>query len=52
MGTREQAMKADAKRNQLTALQLERFSAPGQYTDGGGLTLRVHPSGTRTGPSV
>lgn len=40
-------MNADAKRNQLTALQLEQFSAPGQYTDGGGLTLRVHPSGDK-----
>ena len=48
MGTQEQGIKADSEMNQLTALQVERLSDPGQYPDGGGLTLRVHTSGDKT----
>ena len=35
------------KRNQLSTLQVKN-AKPGVYTDGGGLTLRVKPSGRRT----
>ena len=35
------------KRNQLSTLQVKNVK-PGVYTDGGGLTLRVKPSGRRT----
>ena len=36
---------ANVKRNQLSTLQVKNLSAPGTYTDGGGLMLRVHPAG-------
>ena len=36
---------ANVKRNQLSTLQVKNLSAPGTSTDGGGLMLRVHPSG-------
>ena len=36
---------ANVKRNQLTPLRIENLSEPGTYIDGGGLMLRVHPSG-------
>ena len=36
---------ANVKRNQLSTLQVKNLGAPGTYTDGGGLMLRVHPSG-------
>ncbi len=48
MGASKRGIDPDAKRNQLTALQVERLSDVGQYADGGGLTLRVHPSGDKT----
>ena len=37
----------NVKRNQLSTLQVKN-AKPGVYTDGGGLTLRVKPSGRRT----
>ena len=43
MGASKRGIDPDANRNQLTALQVERLSDPGQYPDGGRLTLRVHP---------
>ena len=36
---------ANVTRNQLSTLQVKNLSVPGTYTDGQGLTLRVHPSG-------
>ncbi len=38
---------ANVKRNQLSTLKVKNLSVPGTYTDGHGLTLRVHPSGGR-----
>ena len=35
----------NVKRNQLTPLQVLHLDRSGTYTDGGGLMLRVHPSG-------
>ena len=37
----------NVKRNQISTLQVKN-AKPGVYTDGGGLTLRVKPSGRRT----
>lgn len=36
---------ANITRNQLSTLKVKHLNAPGTYTDGGGLMLRVHPSG-------
>ncbi len=38
---------ANIKRNLLTPIRLRHLTEPGTYADGGGLTLRVHPSGGR-----
>ena len=38
---------ANVKRNPLTPLRLRHLTEPGTYADGGGLTLRIHPSGGR-----
>ena len=38
---------ANIKRNQLSLLQVKHLTAPGSYTDGGGLMLKVHESGGR-----
>ena len=42
----------NVKRNQLSTLQVKN-AKPGVYTDGGGLTLRVKPSGPQDlGPAA
>ena len=38
---------ANVKRNLLTPPRLRHLTEPGTYVDGGGLTLRIHPSGGR-----
>ena len=39
---------ANVKRNQLSTLQVVNLSAPGTYVDGGGLMLRVQPTGSKS----